>query len=540
MAVVVAATLGFAWLSTRDGAEPAGYEERACALDQEIVERIARGHDPIRSNDVTMVPKEPNFVGSFTLTSHSGPWDYVQNVPLVLYGPGYISPAGRVDAGVDLTGVYPTMADLFDLDLPPVDGRVLPNALDPRRPSSPPKLALVVVWDGAGRSTLERWPNAWPTLKAMEEEGVSYVNATVGSSPSVTSATHSTLGTGNYPSRHGITANDLRLDDGRVVEAFEDLAATKLRSETFADEIDKRFDNESKVGLLAWVKWHVGMLGHGEGSPGGDGDEMALVRYVDEVVVRGNEDLFEVPEHITGAANIETLIDDLDREDGVLDGKWLENDIRLPEGTAPWNTYSNPAWARYQAKLTFRMLKSGSYGQDEVPDVLLTNFKMTDLAGHMWGIEAEETREVLREQDKALADILRYLDREVGDYIVVVTADHGASQLPTETGAWPIDQKELIDDLEGRFGVSGKQDLIAESSASGLHLDREVAAQAEVSAHDVADFLNAYTIADNSTGESLPEGYEDRGEELVMSAAFPASETNNLVAGCGGAQRAEE
>ena len=528
--MVVGAGL-FVWLSNRDPAVEAGYRARACALEDEVLHRIARGYHPERSNDVTMVPDEPNFVGSFTLTSHSGPWDYVQDIPLVLYGPDYVPPAGRVKAEVDLTDVYPTIGRLLGLDLPEVDGTVLPGASSRRSPQSPPKLVVVVVWDGAGRRTLEEWPSAWPTLAEMEENGVSYVEATVGSSPSVTSAIHSTLGTGAYPNHHGIPANDLRLSDGRVAEAFEGLSTEDLLRQTFADVVDREFDNLSNVGLLAWVKWHVGMLSHGEAATGGDADEMAMIGYLDEVIVSGNERYFDVPKEIADGVDIESSIDEVDREDGVLDGKWLGNDITLPQGRAPWDTYSNPAWARFQTELVFEMLQAGDYGEDNVPDIFLTNFKMTDLAGHKWGISSEETRETLQAQDDALAEILDYLEREVGDYVVVVTADHGASPLPAETGAWPIDQRELIKDLDENFDIS-EQSLVAESSASGLHLDREVTDGSGVSAADVASFLTGYTIAENSSESSLPDGYQDRADELVMSAAFPTSEIDELVKEC--------
>ena len=48
-----------------------------------------------RSGQIVFVPQEPNFVG--TNFPHSGPWNYLQDVPLFLYGPGIIPAVGRVD-----------------------------------------------------------------------------------------------------------------------------------------------------------------------------------------------------------------------------------------------------------------------------------------------------------------------------------------------------------------------------------------------------------------------------------------------------------
>ncbi|MDQ4064913.1 MAG: hypothetical protein M3161_02585, partial [Actinomycetota bacterium] len=80
------------------GRDPAAPSQRwvraACDLPPKILERIARGLVTGRSADVHMVPRYPNFFGSFRVTTHSGPWDYLQRVPLVFYGPGYVAETG--------------------------------------------------------------------------------------------------------------------------------------------------------------------------------------------------------------------------------------------------------------------------------------------------------------------------------------------------------------------------------------------------------------------------------------------------------------
>src|SRR3712207_1628863 len=69
--------------------------ERGCDLDERQLLRIWRGHHPKHSEDVTIVPQEPNYSGTFGITSHSGPWDYLQFVPLVFYGPNRITAQGK-------------------------------------------------------------------------------------------------------------------------------------------------------------------------------------------------------------------------------------------------------------------------------------------------------------------------------------------------------------------------------------------------------------------------------------------------------------
>jgi hypothetical protein len=222
------------------------------------------------------------------------------------------------------------------------------------------------------------------------------------------------------------------------------------------------------------------------------------------------------------------LLDSLDRRDGTIDQSWLGNNIRLPEGPAPWNTYSNPAWVRFQTDVALSMIRSG-YGADRVPDLFLTNFKMSDLAGHAWGVDSPETRAVLRAQDAALGRIVRYLDSSVKDYVLVLTADHGSAPLAGQTGAWPISTGELIDDLNDYFDVPRSSSLVESSSAYGLYIRREVADQLGVTDDDIARYLNDYTLGANSPESSVPEDYEERVDERIFSAAFPGSHLQEVM-----------
>ncbi|HYN36260.1 MAG TPA: hypothetical protein VEV82_04720, partial [Actinomycetota bacterium] len=89
-----------------------------------------------RAFDLALVPHPPNYMGSITDTSHSGPYDFLQRVPLVFYGPGHISERGtvRVDRKVSLVDLAPTFAAAMDFDFPERDGQpitaILSNTSD--------------------------------------------------------------------------------------------------------------------------------------------------------------------------------------------------------------------------------------------------------------------------------------------------------------------------------------------------------------------------------------------------------------------------
>ncbi|MDQ3877607.1 MAG: alkaline phosphatase family protein [Actinomycetota bacterium] len=493
--------------------------ERGCALPQSYLTRIWRGYHPDHSEDVTMVPRYPNYFGSFTYRGHSGPWRYLQQVPLVLYGPGHINGSGRVRRAVDLRDIYPTVGQLLGAPLPERSGSVLSEALA-QDGSIRPRLVVVVMWDGVGRNVLERWPKAWPNLRRLERVGTTYFNTLVGSSPSITPATHSTLGTGEFPKDHGVTGIEYRTDRGNVSTAFAGVDPRDLKLSTFADVIDRDLHNRPKVGMLAWRSWHLGMLGHGRAAPGGDADELALVGSHGKL--SGIPSFYSTPRYMKNLGGFEADVERLDRSDGRIDGKWMGTPISEDE--------DNPAWVWYESDALQTMLRRGHYGADKIPDLFFTNFKSTDLVGHQFSMDSPRMKAVLHAQDAALGRLVRWLETDVRNFTLIVSADHGHTPNANRTGAWPVMQTELKHDIDRHFKVPSDKSLVLTTSATGPFLNHRLMKQLGVTADDVARFMNSYTISDNWSGSRLPDGYRDRGNEEIFSAVFPGSRLPEIMA----------
>jgi predicted AlkP superfamily pyrophosphatase or phosphodiesterase len=491
--------------------------QRGCLLSRENLLRIRRGYYEGRSEDIIMVPQFPNFSGSFSIPNHSGPWRYLQRVPLVFYGPAHIAKAGPIEADAGLIDVYPTVSTLLGVETPTRAGTILSQVIR-KGGSTPPKLIVVVVWDGVGRNVLERWPDAWPELARMEKLGVSYLDATVGSSPSITPATHSTLGTGVFPLRHGVTGINYRAANGELGRAFNHRDPGLLRVTTFADEVDRALGNQPKVGMLAWKSWHFGMLGHGSSLSGGDRDQLGLMQ--DGESITGNPRYYTTPNYLNHIS-IQSEVERVDREDGSADERWF--------GHTLLELHDNPGWVRYQSKAILAMLSGEGFGGDDVPDIFLTNFKPTDIVGHQYGMDSPEMEVVLRAQDQALEQMVNYLDRRVKDYAVIVTADHGHTPSPTRTGAWPITNGEVRSDIDRHFRVPENESLVQDATAVGLFLNHDLSKQLNVSDEDIARFVNQYSMQDNWEEEELPRGYEGRAEEELFSAAFPSRLLPDIV-----------
>ncbi|HEU4480845.1 MAG TPA: alkaline phosphatase family protein, partial [Actinomycetota bacterium] len=191
---------------------------KACDLPITYLKRIERGHFEGRAPELAFVPSKPNFFGDFAVTSHSGPWPYLQEVPLTFFGPGHIRSLGRFTPSRPATvaDLPATLAELVGLEWPEDrPGRPIEEVLlDEDERKDPPKMILVVVWDGGGWNVLNQWPDAWPHLARLMAEGANVEGTIVGSSPSVTPAVHATIGTGVFPNEHGAVDLSFRNEDG--------------------------------------------------------------------------------------------------------------------------------------------------------------------------------------------------------------------------------------------------------------------------------------------------------------------------------------
>ena len=92
----------------------------ACrTIDRDVLIRTVRGVRLDRSGEVQIIPIEPNFVsGGLT---HATPFDYTQEVPVFLYGPGFVRP-GTYNEPITLADVAPTTAALLTFPFDARDG----------------------------------------------------------------------------------------------------------------------------------------------------------------------------------------------------------------------------------------------------------------------------------------------------------------------------------------------------------------------------------------------------------------------------------
>jgi hypothetical protein len=491
----------------------------ACAMPHEELVRIWRGTDPNRSGQIAIVPQEPNFLGSNF--PHSGPWDYLQEVPLFWYGPGVIPALGRVDRAVTLADVAPTQGTLLGYRFDAPDGRALPEI---PAPETPPALIVTLVWDAGGTAVLDAFPEDWPVLRSMIDDGVWYEQASVGSSPSITPATHATLGTGAFPMHTGQTDAEFRIGPNLVRAGA--LGPLLLMLPTLGDLYDRAMGNEPLVGALASVTWHLNMASHGALWGGGDRD-IAVLRTPGRSINEGaegtiwnlqgkNEPYYEFPEYVNDLPPLSSYTEEVDRADGALDGLWRDNSIEQYE-----EGWATPARIPYQARMIQEVVAREGFGDDDVPDLLFVNFKAIDHVSHIWSVNSPEMQDTLRWQDEDLGRFVEFLDDEVGEgrWALVLTADHGAQFDPAVSGAFQVTPTELEQDLEGAFPSATDRSVFQAVRTSQIYIDEPTMRASGYTFEQIARFVLAYTKEQGAIDPATVSA--DELDDPVFSAALP-------------------
>ncbi len=490
---------------------------------------MQRGYFPERSGQIVLLPKTPVYMGTAGGGwSHSGPWGYLQRVPLVFYGPGLVTEPGEVDRPVTIADVAPTLMTFLRATLRTDDGeslnevvRIAPGLLR----SEPPRLIVVSVWDGGGWNVLEQWPDAWPNLARVMTEGVSFRNATVGSSPSVTPSVHTTLGTGFFPWKHGISGIPVRDDDGEVVDSFLKGESSRfIQIETVAERWDEHNGNRSLVGMIGYEPWHLGMIGQGAEDETGDRDDAAwLDPETNEWIT--NPEHYRLPPSLLRTTGLQDDLARLDAADGESDEAWGQHAI-LDDADRIEET---PAFITYHGRALMNLVEQGGYGADRVTDFLYTNFKQIDRLGHYFNMTSDEVRQALKETDQQLGSMIEALNETVGagKWLLVVTADHGQQPDAADVGGYGIDPKEVLRDINDEFG-----DVARAVWPTEVFLEEEGLRAQDVTVAEVARFLGDHRLAENTQRPDMLVGGAGRLEpqDRLFQLAAPA---RLLTLGCG-------
>ncbi len=117
---------------------------------------VALDQSPYHANTIVVLWSDHGFhLGEKEHLEKFALWEKTTHVPLMIIAPGKIAPGTVIDKPVDLTTVYPTLAELCGLPAPEVDGLSLLPLLENKNADFPP--ALMTYQKGNHAIRTERW-----------------------------------------------------------------------------------------------------------------------------------------------------------------------------------------------------------------------------------------------------------------------------------------------------------------------------------------------------------------------------------------------
>lgn len=406
-------------------------------------------------------------------------------------------------------------------------------------------------------------------FRYLMDQGISFSNARYRHAHTVTAAGHATLVTGGNAPEHGIPGNEwfdtaaakwvYCLEDerspeiGLPAEVAGHRSPRNLGSSTFGDELVLASAGRSRV-FAASIKDRAAII------MGGHFGKAFWYSEISGRMISSAWYFESLPEWVQQWNSAKPA----DRYAGQ---SWsllrppesyvfIGQDDRVherPEGgmgrVFPHLLRNDPGQAHYEAlpytpmgdELTLDFIKAlvraEQPGLRGHTDVLAVSFSVTDYVGHAFGPFSLEAEDNFLRLDRTLADLFRFIDREVGleKTLVVLSSDHGGAPIPeflTERGLpagrhdAPRFMLDANDALQKRFGTT-RQLAVAFANPS-IYLDLDAVAELGLDIAAVEQALagqmmkvpgirSAYTRSDLLAGR-FPDTAEARG---VLASFHP-------------------
>jgi predicted AlkP superfamily pyrophosphatase or phosphodiesterase len=326
-----------------------------------------------------------------------------------------------------------------------------------------PRLLVLIVVDQFRADYVELYGGQWSQgLRRLLADGATFPRAAVPYAITYTCPGQASIGTGTWPSTHGLIDNSwydttsrafvsCTSDPGARSVAFggargsEHHSATWLRAPTLGDVLLQTHAASRAVSVALKARSAIGLGGHG--GPG------AIVVWEEDSGAWASSTAFTTTPWPEVDAYVRAHPERLDR--GQLwtrqlpAGSYLYGDRapgEPPDGVFPhalgsgigasfsaaWD--ASPRSDAYVADMAGTLVTTLKLGQRTDTDLLAIGFSALDYIGHAYGPRSHEVQDDLIRLDAAIGTLLGQLDRVVGRdrYVVALTSDHGVAPLPEQ------------------------------------------------------------------------------------------------------------
>jgi len=453
-------------------------DPKASAARQRFLEMFARAYYPGRTGQLLIVPRDGDFItrpDPNYAYMHGSPWAYDVSIPLMFAGPAVRT--GVYSIPVVQQDVAPTLAAALGVQMPPTaTGHVL---MVLRTDFARPRVVMLLVLDGMRRDYFDRYAASMPTLTAIRQHSAWFNQARVNFLPTNTAVGHSTISTGTDPRVHGITGVSVY---DRTHRQRHDMFAKGMPQDlmalTLADVWQLATAGRSIILAQGSIdRAATPLAGHGACQL--NGAPVVLASYDQQTGNWStNPDCFRLPAYLKDR-NARTL--------WPASGEWMRHKI---DSTAEVR-YSG-LFPAFEAEAMAAMIEHEPVGEDNVPDLILLNYKGADFVGHKHGPDSNELRVTLGEMDRQLTRMLGALREKVGNnYLLAVTADHGMPPEPSSPDRRHL-APAIIDLLHQKFDPAAKQLITSfEPENCQIFVDEHRLSDLGLTLRDLAHFLES-------------------------------------------------
>ncbi|THD69890.1 alkaline phosphatase family protein [Robertkochia marina] len=326
-----------------------------------------------------------------------------------------------------------------------------------------PKLVVGIVVDQMRYDYLTRYWNRYGEggFKRLVGEGFNFKNHHFNYVPTATAPGHASVYTGATPSEHGIIGNEwFDVYTDKVVYCVSDtnydpvgtksdagqMSPHRLMKTTVTDELRAYTNYRGKTVAIAikdrGAVLPAGFTGDAYWFYGKDEGRWITSSYYKESLPSW-VDQFNKGGAAAAYKKVWEPLYDLNTytSSNPDDSRFEREDSRvfpydLPELWADNGGYdiikATPFGNSLTTDFAIAALEGESLGDDADIDFLSISYSSTDYVGHKWGVKAVETEDTYLRLDKDLERLLHTLDKKIGqgEYLVFLTADHGASYNP--------------------------------------------------------------------------------------------------------------
>jgi predicted AlkP superfamily pyrophosphatase or phosphodiesterase len=444
-------------------------------------------------------------------------------------------------------------------------------------PDSKPKLVVGIVIDQMRYDYIYRYWEKFGEdgFKKLVSEGYFCKNTNYNYVPTYTGPGHTSIYTGTTPAVHGIIANewfdkktnkDIYCAEDNSVSGVGTSANEGKRSPannlvtTITDELRISSNMKSKViGIALKDRSAIMPAGHTANAAywydGSNGNFISSTYYMKELPVWVQEfnkkelakkylsqpwnnliPLEQYTESLPDDNKYETLWKgetkavfphDLPKLMAVNDG------LNMIRSTPFGNTLTKD--------FAMEVIKNENMGKNGVTDFLAISFSSPDYIGHNWGPNSVEQEDDYLRLDKELAELLKFLDTEIGkeNVLVFLTADHAAPEVPSylmdlKVPAGYVNEWKIKNDLKAYLKDVYGDSLVLSYTNQQVFLNHKVIDEKKLVLQqvqeDAASFIQKMDgVSEVLTATTLNNTSFTEGSRYLMQKGFNAKRSGDIL-----------